>query len=169
MSLLSSSHRCSSNGRSSSARLSRLRFESLCVAALLGLCLSVSDAVAANDEMPAIRAAVFDYFEGVNEVDLVRLERAFDEHAALKSVDHSGALVVEPIADAIDRWMQGEPATRSGKILSMELADGPVARVVFDYDGAYIDFLSLAKLKGQWKIIDKVFIRTGLSADGPVQ
>lgn len=158
MSLLSRSyHSCFI--RPSKSTRSPLRFVTRRVVALLGLCLFTSGAAAANDDFSAIRATVFDYFEGINEVSLVRLERAFDESAALKSVDKDGGLAVEPIADAMDRWMQGEPAQRSGKILSIELADGPIARVVFDYDGAYVDFLTLAKLKGQWKIIDKVFIR----------
>ncbi|EED30478.1 conserved hypothetical protein [gamma proteobacterium NOR5-3] len=136
-----------------------MRFVRRCVGALLGLCLFASNLVVANDDVAAIRATVFDYFDGINEVSLVRLERAFDENAALKSVDQAGGLSVEPIANAIDRWMQGDPAQRRGEILSIDLSDGPIARVVFDYDGAYLDFLTLAKLQGQWKIIDKVFIR----------
>jgi protease I len=115
--------------------------------------------VAAADEFPAIRAAVFDYFEGINTVSRDRLERAFDPGAELKSVGESGALVVEPIADAIERWMRGEPDKRVGDILSIDIAAGEIARVVFDYDGRYVDFLTLARINGQWKIIDKVFIR----------
>ena len=113
----------------------------------------------AADELAAIRTAVFDYFEGINTADRARLERAFDPSAALKSVDPSGAIAVEPIADAIARWSRGEAARRRGVILSIDIADGEIARVVFDFDGAYTDFLTLANVGGRWKIIDKVFIR----------
>lgn len=169
MSLLSRSYHSSLAGRRRSTRQSTLGCLTRWLITLLGLCLFTSGALFANDDLSAIRATVFDYLEGVNELSLVRLERAFDESAALKSVDKSGGLVVEPIANAIDRWMQGDPAHRSGKILSIALSDGPIARVVFDYDGAYVDFLTLAKLKGRWKIIDKVFIRAGQSLDALAQ
>ncbi|MFT4769966.1 MAG: hypothetical protein ACI8RN_003120 [Glaciecola sp.] len=134
-------------------------FERWLASALLGLSLCLSGPVAADDEFTAIRATVFDYFEGINELSLDHLQRAFDANAALKSVDASGTLVVEPIADAIDRWMQSDAVQRRGKILSIDLSGGPIALVVFDYDGAYVDFLTLARLQGQWKIIDKVFVR----------
>ncbi len=126
---------------------------------LLALSLTIVCPTAAADEFVAIRATVFDYLEGINEVNRERIERAFDAGAELKSVGETGALVAEPIADAVERWMAGQAASRTGEILSIDIADGQIARVVFDYDGAYIDFLTLAKLQGEWKIIDKVFIR----------
>jgi len=127
---------------------------------LLAVCLTVAVSASAADELQAIRDTVFDYFEGINQVDRDRLERAFDPSAALKSVDESGALVVEPIADAMARWMRGQVTERRGDILSIDRAGGQVARVVFDFDGDYVDFLTLVKLNGHWRIIDKVFIRT---------
>lgn len=122
--------------------------------------LSAAVSTSAADELQAIRDTVFDYFDGINQVDRERLERAFDPGAALKSVDASGALVVEPIADAMARWMRGQVTERSGEILSIDVAGGQVARVVFDFDGDYVDFLTLVKLDGHWRIIDKVFIGT---------
>lgn len=126
--------------------------------ALLTWCPASLAASATGDDIAAIRSAVFDYFEGINEVDPTRLQRAFADSAALKSVNESGELVVEPIAAAIARWLQAEPRERRGKIMSIDIAGEQIARVVFDYDGVYVDFLTLAKLSGQWQIIDKVFI-----------
>ncbi|TCO76081.1 nuclear transport factor 2 family protein [Chromatocurvus halotolerans] len=127
---------------------------------LLAACLTAAVSASAADELAAIRDTVFDYFEGINQVDRDRLERAFDPSATLKSVDASGALVVEPIADAMARWMQGQATERRGDILSIDMAGGQVARVVFNFDGDYVDFLTLVKLDGHWRIINKVFIRT---------
>ena len=138
----------------------RRSFTGLLGLMLLTACLTVSVSASAADELQAIRDTVFDYFEGINQVDRDRLERAFDPSAALKSVDESGALVVEPIADAMARWMRGQVTERRGDILSIDRAGGQVARVVFDFDGDYVDFLTLVKLNGHWRIIDKVFIRT---------
>ncbi|MFK7829322.1 MAG: nuclear transport factor 2 family protein [Congregibacter sp.] len=130
---------------------------------LLAASITISRPAYGADDHAAIRTAVFDYFEGINEVSRVRLERAFDSDAELKSVNASGALAAEPIADAIARWMHGDASTRRGEVLSVDLfgdaVGGQFARVVFDFDGAYIDLLTLAKLQGQWKIIDKVFVR----------
>ncbi|MEE4279325.1 MAG: nuclear transport factor 2 family protein [Halieaceae bacterium] len=113
---------------------------------------------AAEGDFAAIRAAVFDYFDGINEVSRERLERAFDASAELKNVGDDGRIVAQPIAEVIERWMQKAPAVRRGEILSIDVTDGEIARVVFDYNGDYIDFLTLARVQGQWKIIDKVFV-----------
>jgi protease I len=128
------------------------------VAACLPLLLGAASGRSADGDFAAIRAAVFDYFDGINEVSRERLERAFDPGAELKSVGEDGAIVAQPIDEVIERWVSKEPAAREGEILSIDVTDGEIDRVVFDYNGDYIDFLTLAKVRGQWKIIDKVFV-----------
>ena len=130
------------------------------LAGILGIALAVLGvaAQAEADDFGAVRAAVFDYFDGINEVSRERLERAFDPSAELKNVGANGAIVAQPIDQVIERWMAKEPEAREGEILSIDVTDGEIARVVFDYNGDYIDFLTLAKVQGRWKIIDKVFV-----------
>jgi hypothetical protein len=111
-----------------------------------------------DEEVAAIQAAVFNYFEGINEKDRARLKSAFDTSAQLKSPDGDGAVKIEPIADAIARWMSGKAQPRKGKVMRLDITEGQVAQVVFDYDGIFVDFLTLLKLDGRWKIVDKVFI-----------
>jgi hypothetical protein len=111
-----------------------------------------------SEDIAAITATVFDYLEGINRVDRQRLERAFHASATLKSLGESGTLVVEPISEAIARWMRGSPTARSGRVIAVHLAGTEIARVVFDYNGEYTDFLTLARVQGEWRIIDKVFI-----------
>lgn len=143
--------------RTASAGSAATRF--LVVGALcLPLLLVAASGRGAEGDLAAIRATVFDYFDGINEVSRERLERAFDASAELKSVGGDGDIVAQPIDVVIERWMAKAPAEREGEILSMDVTDGEIARVVFDYNGDYIDFLTLAKLQGRWKIIDKVFI-----------
>jgi len=133
---------------------------------LAGLALfTAGDAIAGeakghndDEEVAAVQATVYNYFDGINTKDRARLESAFDTSAQLKSPDGDGAVKVEPIADAIARWMGGEAQSRKGKILALEITDNQVAQVVFDYDGIFVDFLTLFKLDGQWKIVDKSFI-----------
>lgn len=142
-------------------------FGSLCSAGCglmvaLVLCLSLPVSAAekesAADDFTAIRAAVFDYLEGINEVNRDRLERAFHPGAELKHVNEEGELVAQPIAAVIERWLAKAPAARTGEITSIDINGGSIARVVFDYNGEYVDFLTLAKTQGRWKIVDKVFI-----------
>ena len=149
-----------STWRRDASSVAKTSFFSLLCGLLLVAGVSASDAGNEVDDLAAIRASVFDYFDGINTVDRERLERAFHPAAALKSVGDDGELEVLPIAEVIERWMQGSASQRVGKILSIEIAGDEIARVVFDYNGDYIDFLSLAKLQGQWRIIDKVFVRT---------
>ncbi|MEM1188519.1 MAG: nuclear transport factor 2 family protein [Pseudomonadota bacterium] len=111
-----------------------------------------------GEDLSAIRAAVFDYFEGINEVSEERLRRAFDASASMKNVGEDGSVVARPIDEVIARWLTKTPETRTGEILSIDVTDGEIARVVFDYNGNYVDFLTLAKVRGEWKIIDKVFV-----------
>ena len=113
----------------------------------------------ADDDIAAVRATVFDYFDGINEKDRERIDRAFDDSAYLKSVADDGTLRAEPIAEAKARWMEAAARSRTGSILSVDVFDGRVARVVFDFDGVYVDFLTLFKIDGEWKIVDKAFLR----------
>ena len=139
--------------------LSRMTARNFLTLALCSLIiLGTAPVQAADSEVAAVQATVYDYFEGINAKDRARLENAFDTSAQLKSPDGDGAVKVEPIADAIARWMSGEAQSRKGKILALEITDNQVAQVVFDYDGIFVDFLTLFKLDGQWKIVDKSFI-----------
>lgn len=121
--------------------------------------VSSSNAAEPDNDLQQIRGAVFDYFEGYNEVSRERLERAFHSGAEMKSVAEDGTLSAQPIETMIERWLQAEPRSRRGRILAIDVAERSIARVVFDFDGAYTDFLTLARIQGQWKIIDKVFIK----------
>ncbi|MEO1082147.1 MAG: nuclear transport factor 2 family protein [Pseudomonadota bacterium] len=111
-----------------------------------------------GEDFSSIRGAVFDYFEGINEVSEERLRRAFDASASMKNVGEDGSVVARPIDEVIARWLTKTPEPRTGEILSIDVTDGEIARVVFDYNGDYVDFLTLAKVRGEWKIIDKVFV-----------
>ncbi len=120
--------------------------------------LAAPSSWADGEDFSSIRAAVFDYFEGINEVSEERLRRAFDPSASMKNVGEDGSINAQPIEDVIARWLTKTPEARTGEILSIDVTDGEIARVVFDYNGDYLDFLTLAKVRGEWKIIDKVFV-----------
>lgn len=70
-------------------------------------------------------------------------------------------MVSVPIRDAIKRWTS-RPADESwGKMLSIDIVDRRMAgaKVEMLYRGhIYIDLLSLYKINGDWKIVNKTFV-----------
>ncbi len=118
------------------------------------------------DDSDQIKAAVMDYFEGQGEASRERLDRAFETNVAdmltIAKNDNGEDYIREwDMADVVVRWSEGEPVTepRVGRIMNMQIIDGRLASVTFDSNGMFYDLLTLAKVNGQWKIINKAFIR----------
>lgn len=117
------------------------------------------------DDRAAIEATLADYMEGFFEADSERLNRAFDKDGRLvtmqKSDDGSDTLKAWDMAPMLKAWSKRDPMPMKPKsqILSIDIKNGAMASVVFDSNGRFYDFLTLAKLNGQWKIIHKAFIR----------
>ena len=127
--------------------------------------LLISPLAAKDDDYSAIEATVFNYFDGYKAGDRARLNRAFDLKTgrmmtAQKQEDGSDAMTVWPITDVIDGWVKKGPRTDDmvGKILSVDIAGSQIATVTFDFNGAYTDILTLAKIGDDWKIVNKLFI-----------
>ena len=122
---------------------------------------------ASKEDKKAIKTAIFDYFEGQGERSLERMQRAFDLDANMITVakddDGQDYLRKWDMAPTLERWSQGEPSPdakeRKGKILNMQVVDGRIASVLFDSNGRFYDVLTLGKINGEWKIINKAFIR----------
>ena len=108
--------------------------------------------------------ALDDYFDGLHHSDTARLRRVFHP-AALYACATDGSLLVRtmdeyfPVVDARPSpASRGEP--RHDRIVSIEFA-GPVtafARVECAIaPKAFVDFLTLVRLDGHWRILSKVF------------
>ncbi len=105
-----------------------------------------------------------DYFDGLGEGSYERLAKAFHLKAHMispsKNKEGTTDLTVRDIAPTIKRWGNGKASTkkRTGKILNMHIMDGRLASVSFDSNSRYFDLLTLAKMDGEWKIINKAYI-----------
>lgn len=114
----------------------------------------------------AIHAIIDLYFEGAKTATAAPFEKAWDlEHGRMvyvKQQDGAETLQSVPIKDAIKSWTS-KPAEESwGKVLSIEVTDGRMAAVMVEmlYRGnIYVDLLSLYKINGDWKIVNKQFVR----------
>lgn len=114
----------------------------------------------------AVHATIDSYFEGAKTATAAPFEKAWDlEHGRMvyvKLQDGVETLQAVPIKDAIKSWTS-KPAEESwGKVLSIEVTDGRMAAVMVEmlYRGnIYVDLLSLYKINGEWKIVNKQFVR----------
>lgn len=112
----------------------------------------------------AIEQTIFDYFDGLRHADRARLEKAFAVEAGhmkgyLKDDDGNYSLSSRPMDEVIDEWAQRDPSPDlSGRIVSLQIYADVAATVLFDFSGIFIDAFQLAKIDGQWRIINKFYI-----------
>lgn len=116
-----------------------------------------------RNDYDAIKDTIFDYFDGVRLADRNRLERAFAVDAGhmkgyLAGADGQFALSVRPMREVIDDWATRTPKPEMrGRILAIDIYDDVAATVLFDFNGVYTDSFNLARVDGQWKIVNKFY------------
>ena len=137
-----------------------------CIAMLL-LTFTISGYAAYGDEMSdydAIKTTIFNYFDGIRLADRERLEKAFAVDAGhmkgyLKGDDGAYKLTVRPMPEVVDEWSARDPnPDLEGKILSINIYSDIAATVLFDFNGVYTDSFHLAKVEGDWRIVNKFYI-----------
>ena len=112
----------------------------------------------------AIKATINDYFDGLRFADRARLERAFAvDIAHMKGyiTDKSGKLVESsrPMNEVIDEWVARDPnPDLNGEITSINIYSDVAAQVTFDFSGIYTDAFQLAKINGEWRILNKFYV-----------
>ena len=133
------------------------------LAALLNL--STAERPRSADEHAAVHAAVDGYLDGVAKADAALLERVWDldqgRMVFVRARDGNETVVDVPIRDAIQRWTSRTPDPSSGRVLSINIIDGRMALAQVDMvygPHHYVDLLSLYKVNGAWKIVNKTFV-----------
>lgn len=112
----------------------------------------------------AIRTTLFNYFEGLKSADRARLEAAFAVDAGhmkgyVRNKEGKLTLSVRPMSEVIDGWVSRAPAPgMQGKILSLQIISPDSALASFDFNGVFIDTFQLARIDGQWKIVNKFYV-----------
>ena len=122
---------------------------------------NASDGANANDE-DAIRATVQLYFDGMMNANPDALRTAFHPEARLIGNGSEGGIVIIPVERWADSWDGREPRDTDrymNRIVSVDI-HGTAASVKTELawpDVHYVDYLSLLKIDGDWKIVNKIW------------
>ena len=119
------------------------------------------DGVERKEDMEAIRATIQHYFNGHATGDKDEFRKAFHPEAKLFWIK-DGAFTQRPSQEWIDGMKGGAPvdeAKRKRSIESIDIAGhAAVVRIRLDYPAAdIVDFMSMLKIEGEWKIVNKIF------------
>ena len=112
----------------------------------------------------AVRAALEHYFQGHATGDGAHMRIAF--HPAARLFWSSADTLATRTSDEYIARMPGKPAADEGsgirkrRIENIDVTgNAATGKIVLDYPDAYIvDYMSLLKTNGQWKIINKIFM-----------
>jgi hypothetical protein len=124
-------------------------------------------------ETDQITHAVELYVEGSRTGDAQKLREAFHPDARMWG-SLAGQRFDVPITDMI-AMIDGKPVDVDGsyqaRVTAVEQTDD-VASVVLEEQGfwgtvSFVDFFTLARIEGAWKIVNKAFVHTGGMPPGP--
>ena len=120
------------------------------------------------------------YVEGMRHGDPEKLWEAFHQDARMWGSldgDRFDIAITEMIGMVHGGMVDGKPVDVDGsyhtRIVSVDQTDDAAA-VVLEEDGfwgtvSFVDFFSLARIDGTWKIVNKTFVHTGGTPPGPEQ
>ena len=146
--------------------MSRRSVCKLCLVALAAATLGA--AVAAKPDPhkadeAAIREVVQLYFDGIIKYEEESLRNAFHPQANVIGTTDDGNVDWEPFQEWVlyTRGDAPDPTGRVNRIVSVDIS-GRAAVVKTDLDWPhvhYIDYLSLLKVGGEWKVVNKIWHR----------
>ncbi len=131
------------------------------IAAVAVVAIPGMPATSKNPEEAGVRAALEAYLEGHATGQAEPFRRAFQPEARMLFL-RDGKFVKTEIADFIAR-APGKPAAdesqRKRTIDFIDISgDAAIARLTLDYpDVKFVDYMTLLKVDGQWRIVSKVF------------
>jgi protease I len=113
-----------------------------------------------QDETVAVRATVEAYFRGGTYGDIASFRKAFHSKANVMYID-DGRYQSWTLIEYLDLWTPNQQLDRETRILELDVTGNAAsAKVEAVYDThRFVDYLSLLKLEGEWKIVSKIFYR----------
>ncbi|RMG23278.1 MAG: alpha/beta fold hydrolase [Bacteroidetes bacterium] len=113
-----------------------------------------------KDELPGVEKVVQQYIQGRKTADIELLSAAFHPEARLMTSGEEGVMLIS-LADYLAKVGQDGPQQIHTQMISIDLTHpAATAKVQFDYGThAYMDYLSLLYSQGQWRIMNKTFVK----------
>lgn len=115
---------------------------------------------AAATDRDAIVGVIDQYVAGFNELDASRFRAAFHEDARMFMTQADGAFREVVLADVLDDWAAPPGSRIVGRVVEV-VQSGDVAAVLLGYDNldrpdrCWVDLLSLLRIDGTWRIVNK--------------
>jgi hypothetical protein len=113
---------------------------------------------ARTDDYDQIVRVVQLYIDGFNDNEISKLREAFDEDAWMYYINASGLLRKSPISESFEAWATPPSSGVVGRFISVtQVGDAASVQLSFDSDkiGGWIDFHSLLRINGVWKITNE--------------
>ncbi len=125
----------------------------------------------ANAEMLAVRTTIQQHLDGITEGNAKKLEAVWDAHAQVRFIgkDKWGKDMVQvaPAKQLIKKWTAKPSPKNQGVIMSVDVVNNTMAsaKVSLTWNGTkLIDYLTLMKTNGQWRIVGKAFVAADTKA-----
>ena len=121
---------------------------------------------AMSPDEEAVRRAVQHYFDGSRGADSAEMGKAFESSVAHMLFIRDSALVDVPIPEFLRRIAANhtadfKPDQNERKVVMVDVSgNSAVAKLVTrTQDQLVVDYMSLLKIRGNWKIVTKIFDR----------
>jgi hypothetical protein len=125
-----------------------------------------------KEDIDGVKSAIQNYYDGYIYRDITKLNMAFDTiHGTMKvPIEENGKVIGfqnRYFKEVVPKWGNRKPMAKEMldncalEVLSIDLTDNQIAiaKIRMKVDTiTYIDILSLHKIKGQWKITNKMYV-----------
>lgn len=117
-----------------------------------------------ESEKALIEKTVSYYLDGGTNNDFETLKKAFHETATMKFISDSGYKEVNALQFFKKGMKAGPKQNRKTSILSVDVTGtAATAKLKAEYDTfAFIDYMNLLKIDGEWKVVSKIFYRQNI-------
>jgi Putative lumazine-binding len=113
-----------------------------------------------TDDYDEIVRVIHLYVDGFNENDINMFKEAFHDDAWIFYIDADGELHKSLISDGFEGWATPPSWDVKGRIVSV-IQMGDAANVTLLFGDEWIDFHSLLRINGVWKITNKTATHSG--------
>ena len=131
------------------------------ILSILLFAIIVPQIIAQGSDKEMIKETLNYYLDGGTNNDFNILKKAFHETATMKYIGAEGYTEVNAI-DFFGRVMKpGPKQNRKTEIVYIDvMGNAAHAKIEIGYPTfAFIDFMNLLKIDGEWKIVSKIFYR----------